>query len=195
MYQSSVLITGGFRNDYGIHQAVWSLFPGDAKARRDFLYRAEARDRQGRARLLLQSLRQPKNSSVAKVLKQQRFPAPALTAADSYRFVLTANPVKAVKQDRARSNRQPLIENKDRHVWLIRKLKDAAKVTQVVIQELPPIRFRKPREDFRSGCIQPVLFVGELKMENREKLIRLCRQGIGPAKGFGCGLLTLMPIK
>lgn len=197
MFQSEVLITGGYRNDYGVHQAVWSLFPGDGKARRDFLYRTQARDSQGRTRLLLQSLRQPKPSAVAKILEQQPFPVQRLITPGKYRFVLTANPVKASKQgvvQRERSTRLPLTGEAERRSWLIRKFSGAAKVTQVAMQDLPPIRFRKPREDFRSGCIQPVLFVGELSVADKAQMSALCQAGIGPAKGFGCGLLTLTPV-
>lgn len=197
MYQSEVLITGGFRNDYGIHQAMWSLFPGDGKASRDFLYRAQARDSRGRTRVLLQSARQPKASGVAQIVSQKPYRIQQQVVAGANHFVLIANPVKASKcgdMQRERSQRLPIESESRRRDWLVRKLAEAAQVRKLVMHNLPPIRFRKPREDFRSGTIQPVLFVGELDVMDREKVGALLQQGIGPAKGFGCGLLTLTPV-
>lgn len=196
MYHSEVLVFGGFRNDYGIHQAVWGLFPEDGKARRDFLYRVEARHRDGRIRLLLQSQRRPRSSAVARVEASDLFPLDLAVAPGPRRFSLVANPVKTLSKawvGGAHGQRKPLTDPLKRRLWLARKLAGAAELAEVRVCELPPIQFRKPREDFRSGCVQPLLFVGNLEVTDEQRMTRLIIEGIGPAKGFGCGLLTLAP--
>ncbi len=196
MYHSEVVVFGGFRNDYGIHQAVWRLFPDDGAAKRDFLYRVAARDRDGRIRLLLQSRRRPRSNAVARVEASDPFPLDVVVAPGPRCFALVANPVKTLSKkvvQRAHGQRKPLTDPVKQRLWLTRKMAEAAELDEVQVCELPPIQFRKPREDFRSGCIRPLLYVGRLRVLDSEKMSRLITEGIGPAKGFGCGLLTLTP--
>jgi len=57
----------------------------------------------------------------------------------------------------------------------------------------PSEKFRKNREN-RAGKIQPVRFQGVLKVEEPEAVMELVQNGIGPAKAFGCGLLSLAKV-
>ncbi|CAM2011600.1 type I-E CRISPR-associated protein Cas6/Cse3/CasE [Acanthopleuribacter pedis] len=196
MYQSEIWVTGGFRNPYGVHQAVWRLFPGSADTRRDFLYRLEARDAAGRVRLLVQSLRRPQSGPLAQVAKLETLALSEASKAGRRRFVLVANPVRTHSRRAAghrHGARRPLTEPEARERWFARKVAGAAEVVTLRSQVLPPIRFRKPREDFRRGCIQPVLFEGVVAVTDAARFADLLCNGIGPAKGFGCGLLTVTP--
>lgn len=195
MYHSEVWVTGGFLNHYGVHQAVWSLFPDDADAKRDFLYRVEARDPCGRVRLLLQSDRAPRTGTVAQV-HRQRVLDPVAFEQGLYSFALVANPVRTESRraaGRRHGRRQPITDAEARRAWLQRKLLVVGTTSRLFVHDLPPIRFRKPREAFRRGCIQPVLFTGLLDVTHPSRLAQLVCEGIGPAKGFGCGLLTVQP--
>jgi len=60
----------------------------------------------------------------------------------------------------------------------------------LAIDPLLPLRFRKGKED-RAGKIQPVSFQGVLNVKNPAILSELIQNGIGPAKAFGCGLISL----
>ncbi len=55
-----------------------------------------------------------------------------------------------------------------------------------------PIRQRH-KNDWKQGegDLSPVLYEGSLTVIDSQKLTQLIRQGIGPAKAFGCGLLSL----
>jgi CRISPR-associated endonuclease/helicase Cas3 len=53
-----------------------------------------------------------------------------------------------------------------------------------------PLRFKKSKED-RVGKIQPVSFHGVLKIIDADAMVELVKTGVGPAKAFGCGLVSL----
>jgi len=55
---------------------------------------------------------------------------------------------------------------------------------------MTPLRFYKTKEE-RAGKIQPVSYKGVLNVRDAEGVVMLIRKGIGPAKAFGCGLLSL----
>lgn len=50
-------------------------------------------------------------------------------------------------------------------------------------------------EQPRGLKLQSVLFEGRLRVENSEALVQTVQSGIGTAKGFGFGLLSLAPVK
>jgi CRISPR system Cascade subunit CasE len=63
MYLTKILIKGSAcRNPYEIHRALWTLFPENGDACRDFLFRVGHSDRD-HAEILMQSLREPERSS------------------------------------------------------------------------------------------------------------------------------------
>lgn len=83
---------------YREHRMVWQFFPGDADARRDFLYRRE----QGEAGALSYFLvsRRPPNPDTSLWNVETKIYAPALEAGDRYEFSLRANPVVHRKDER-----------------------------------------------------------------------------------------------
>lgn len=194
------------RNPYDLHRAVWDLFPGEPREsrrafeqnRQGFLFRVEASKPGQVARLLVQSRRAPlaitEHASVLGVREFGPQPAPGQRLA----FLLTANPIKTIV-DHERSPREggapkkcrvPLIREQEQRDWLARKLKDAAVIKAASLQMHPPLYFRKNG----AGKIVPVTFEGILTVDQPELLGTLLENGIGPAKGFGCGLLLLRRI-
>lgn len=198
MYLSKVLITGtACRNPYEIHRALWELFSTDADAARDFLFRVEKSD--GRqAEILMQSIREPVlNYKEARVIDSREY-ALSFRPEQTLRFLLVANPVKTIDDERGRKNamgemkkcRVPLINDEAQRAWLGRKLATSASLESLIIDKKMPLYFRK-HMDNRAGKIQPVMFQGIIKVQNPDALQELIRSGIGPAKAFGCGLLSL----
>lgn len=198
MYLSKILVKGpACRNPYEIHRVLWNLFPADESADRDFLFRVGHSDHNC-AEILMQSIRKPEQSSnVAQILackgyQMQFIPEQRLS------FLLIANPVKTINDEAGRKRadgeakkcRVPLIREDEQKVWIERKLKGAALIKTLVLDPVFPLRFRKSKED-RAGKIQPVRFQGILKVEIPEIMNGLVQSGIGPAKAFGCGLLSL----
>lgn len=203
MYLSKVHITPEKSgNAYELHRALWQLFPDRPDDSRSFLFRVESLSRHSGAQILLQSEYEPvPGSTDARCLASK--PVNFRFAQDQqFRFRLRCNPVKAVKDDRkgmvtrngttyTRSLRVPLINETEQQHWLERKLEQVGAQLQLVnvIQEAP-LYFRKNREK-RSGKIQPVLFEGVLLVREHQSFYQAVIDGIGPAKSFGMGLLSL----
>lgn len=200
MFLSKIMLSGAAcRNPYEIHRSLWKLFSEDADANRDFLYRVGQSDR-NRAEILMQSMREPIiSSNTAKILACKEYPL-SLIAGQRLRFILIANPIKMINDEDGRKNsngepkkcRVPLIREDDQRGWIERKLLNTASLESIVIDPIFPLRFRKGKDG--AGKIKPVSFQGILKIEEPENMIELVRKGIGPAKAFGCGLLSLARI-
>ena len=198
MYLSKVLISGSAcHNQYEIHRELWTLFAEDADAQRDFLFRIVQIDRI-RAEILMQSARQPEHSSsTARIIASKEYPL-TLKIDQRLRFLLVANPVKTIGDECGRENkngdlkkcRVPLIREEDHRNWIGRKLQNVATLETMIIEPGFPIRFRKGKEN-RAGKIQPVSFLGIITIKDAQGLSELVRNGIGPAKAFGCGMLSL----
>lgn len=198
MFLSKVLISGAAcRNPYEVHRVLWKLFPEDAAADRDFLFRV-GKAAQDRVEVLMQSLRKPEISSdAARILACKEYQL-SLQTGQKLRFLLVANPIKMIKDENSRTDaagdpkkcRVPLIREGEQKAWIERKLQEAASLETLVVAPMLPLRFRKGRED-RAGKIQQVSFEGVLQVENSDALTALIHDGIGPAKAFGCGLLSL----
>lgn len=199
MYLSKILITGSAcRNPYEIHRALWKLFPADAEAARDFLFRVERSDR-NHAEVLMQSDRQPETSTNgARILASREYPL-SFQAGQRLRFLLVANPVKTINDEMGRKDaegetkkcRVPLIREDEQRAWIVRKYEKAASLESLIIDPVLPLRFRKSKEG-RVGKVQPVKFQGILTVEQPDVMIKLVHSGIGPAKAFGCGLVSLV---
>jgi CRISPR system Cascade subunit CasE len=194
------------KNPYELHRAIWELFPGRPDDQRDFLFRVEALEANKGARVLMLSQHFIEEQSEHCRLLATREWNPVFAEGQRLRFRLRANPVKSIKDESkgmrtskqgfqyAKRVRVPLIHDDQQQAWLERKLHDIADIEQLVIQQEFPLRFRKNTQDKTSpmaGKIQPVLFDGVLLARSPGQLVELISKGIGPAKSFGCGLLSL----
>lgn len=198
MYLSKVMITGtACRNPYEIHRALWQMFPEHANATRDFLFRVERSGRQ-QAEILMQSMRQPvAQSPNVRLLATRDYPL-ELRVGQRVRFFLIANPVKTINDENGRKNakgdvkkcRVPLIDESEQRLWMKRKLDVNAQLDALIIAPRFPLYFRKSKANM-TGKIQPVSFQGILQIGNPAGLQGMIADGIGPAKAFGCGLLSL----
>ena len=196
MYLSKVVLTGAARrNPYEMHRALWRLFPEQPEAERDFLFRLEQDSRDG-ALILLQSARCPTGPTrEVRVLAAKEFSLPVVSG-QRLRFLLVANPVRTISDGQGRLNsrgevkkcRVPLIRDDEQRAWLQRKLAAAAVPEEFDVDPKLPLHFRK---EGMAGKIRPVTFHGTLRVEELELLHRLVVEGVGPAKAFGCGLLSL----
>lgn len=190
-------------NRYQYHRRIWRLFPGTPSelrrsARDDrsgYLFRVED-NRPGRpARVLVQSKGQPQRAAGLNLITTRTFdPQPA--AGQRLAFLLTANPIKNIKdQQRADkpgkkrgSCRVPLIHEQEQRDWLARKLDGAAQIEAVSVLPNQPIFFRRGNQ---AGKLVVVTFEGVLRVQDPQTLVRCLENGVGPAKAFGCGLLLV----
>lgn len=198
MYLSKVLVKAPMcRNPYDIHRALWGLFPDDAHAKRDFLFRIE-QSNYSHTEILMQSVRQPTTvSDIASIVACKAY-RPVFTLGHQLRFLVVANPIKMVNDESGRKNargeikkcRVPLLREDELRAWIERKLSNAASMRALAINTSSPIKFKKTEEN-RLGKIQPVVFKGILEVQVPESLMTFVKAGIGPAKAFGCGLISL----
>lgn len=203
------------RDVYALHQRLWRAFTGldeTAQNSRPFLFRVETT---GPARILVQSmfppdwerafLKAPGYIEDAKVVVRH---LDDLDRFESCRFRLLANPVrtKHKSDDPAdkRRIRRALSGAEELWDWLARHLNGAATIHPLQTETFglnsnelpnPPKQVLQGRKPGQSSQIKVVarLFEGTLTVHDHEKIKQVVTHGIGRAKAFGCGLLSLAP--
>lgn len=200
-----------------LHQRVLSMFPAaEAPARRALavLHRLEVSERLGTIQLLVQSTDAP---DVTKLPEHFLDPgagadaasttslAPLLdgvAAGERLRFRLRANPTRKIDTksgpDGARRNgrRVPVRGDEARLAWLARKLETAG-LRLVPAEEGGPLAVQRPEGLSRAHRGKAVathdahVFDGFVVAIDVERLRAAVRDGIGPGKAYGFGLLSL----
>jgi len=190
------------KNPYQLHQALWRLFPGIEDADRNFLFRVEQQQTGIGAQVLLQSSLLPQSSEQSPILlAPPREFTLNIPINQRLRFRLRANPIKTIKDSSkgtvekkgktfVKTVRVPLLHEEQQQAWLERKLQPFARLESLLVQPEPVLYFRKAKER-RSGKIQTVLFDGIFTVVDAEAFNNAMIHGIGPAKAFGCGLLSV----
>ncbi|MGY6275376.1 type I-E CRISPR-associated protein Cas6/Cse3/CasE [Methylomonas sp. MgM2] len=189
------------KKPYEFHQALWRLFPGHDDEEREFLFRVEQIQAGVGANVLLQSAIEPEGGEQSPLLLAQREFALNISNGQRLRFRLRANPIKTIKDSSkgcvekksktfTKTVRVPLLHEEQQQAWLERKFLDFAQLETLIVQPEPVTYFRKPKEG-RSGKIQTVLFDGVMTVTDAAEFEAQVAHGIGPAKAFGCGLLSV----
>lgn len=134
----------------------------------------------------------------------------------TWQFRLTANPVHWVATEAAKPDQDGRVEKKrTAHLtrehqlrWLLdreetggfhilEKPKDRQQTEhgderQVVVRDRHPMRFARGKG---RVTIMAVTYEGRLEVTDPEVLRRTLTQGLGKAKAYGCGLMTLAPVQ
>lgn len=193
MYLSKCLITSRRPlNPYEIHRKIWTLFPDRPDAVRDFLFRVEQVS-PGRQAILLQSGQVPALSEGEVVVLNHKKLGYSFRPGMGMRFLLTANPTKRIRDQGGKKKNQgrcrvPLIDEDEIKDWLVRKFADVAQLHEMMIVRKNMLYFRKKGN---PGKIATVTYSGLLTVTEGKLFHNLVENGIGPAKAFGCGLLSL----
>ncbi|WP_160115385.1 type I-E CRISPR-associated protein Cas6/Cse3/CasE [Varibaculum vaginae] len=134
-----------------------------------------------------------------------------LAEGSSWNFRLAATPTRAVKGEGAkRSKRIPIVKDEDRIKWLASRAKgwgfeipqvavnpaeSEANGLAVAIVEKERIRFQRGKSGKPGSLVtlNRVAFEGILTVKDPEVLRSAIQNGLGAAKAYGCGLLTLAP--
>jgi CRISPR system Cascade subunit CasE len=194
-------------NPYELHRTLMSAFPADLPDGERVLYRLDTDPRTGVPTVLLQSHTAPDwaalQSREGYLLPEPRWPPRvstnpatksfdlALVAGQVLSFRLRANPT--VKRD---GSRHGLYKEEDQRAWLARKgRRNGFRVVRVtVIQEGDDVAWRPHRNGKRRKLtFFAVCFDGLLQVTDPDALWDAVQTGIGPAKSFGFGLLSLAP--
>lgn len=175
------------QNPYKMHKHLWKAFPDMPESGRPFLFRFSEGKRGEPFRILMQSTIPPQCSAIPQgcsLLRTKDF-NPLFRKGQSLRFLVRANPTKRLNQARCRV---PLIDEMELIDWLSGKMSEGAKLKEAQIHSKKILYFRKGGT---PGKIVMLTFYGLLSVESPEGLIKLLEKGIGPAKCFGCGLISL----
>ncbi len=184
------------RDAYDWHQLVWQAFPGRDGEPRDFLTRLDRRECDRVFRLLIVSPRGPVRPAgwpQAPEAWQTREITAAFLAHHHYRFQLRANPTK---RENCSRKRLPLRTPEEQADWLRRKaLQSGFAVVNESLRVVPEGRawFRVEKRG-QSGVHHAVEFEGILAVTDPTTFQAVFAKGIGSAKGFGFGLLALVPV-
>lgn len=204
MYLSQcVLNTARPINPYQLHKKIWRLFPDQENDLRSFLFRVENLGQLGVQKILLQSEYQPQPATGDLLLLQTKeLNLDGIKAQPKLRFMLRANPTKKIKDQNGKQGNQgkvrvALINEQEIIAWLKRQLHDCVEISdhEISILRQDLLTFRKLKEKQQHfGKIQTVTYTGLINVSNHEQLKNKIYTGIGPAKAFGCGMLSIAKV-
>ena len=185
-------------NRYELHRTISSAFSGDARPEIGLLYRLEISPQLNSPLLLVQSLISPdwtalhEKGCLVCPAEVKHF-EPQFSAGQIFIFRLVANPTVRKKQEQGESNRVGLYKEQQQIDWLSRKAIDGGfKLIEVRALQQGVQQFEK-RKDRKAHKVQnlSVCFEGRLQVVDVELFQKTFCRGIGSAKGFGFGLLSL----
>ena len=186
-------------NPYELHRSLLAAFADDLPEKERILYRVDTDPRSGVPTVLLQSHTSPdwavldqRSNYLASAPDVKTFDLEdKLTPGQTLSFRLRAN--ATVKRD---GSRHGLYNEEDQRAWLARKGERNGFQPQrvTVIQEGDQLAW-KPRRNSGSRKIThfAVRFDGLLQVTDSHVLWEAVQSGVGPAKSFGFGLLSLGP--
>ncbi len=168
---------------YEMHRTLSSGFPVRETGR--LLFRRQSNDS-----VLLLS---PSSPDFERALREERvltietkpFRASARNG-EAFRFLLRANPTKKIEGDRV-----PFVRTDEQLDWLRRKGdQHGFSLTEAVVAESGIMTARKPGAG-RPLTHYSVDFHGRLRVMEESRFCEALEAGIGPAKGFGFGMLCI----
>ena len=178
----------GLGDPYKLHQWIWEALPEDPDAERDFLFRSDVKG--GVLRILLLSERVPERRGNIEWKTTEI--SDTFLGHGAYRFQLRANPTFRRSSDHKRLAIFDELKIRD---WFVRKLEDAGCAVSDLETTAPrKFMFRKGGGTC-PGTVYSVDASGTLVVRDEAALRAAFDSGIGPAKGFGFGLLLLQPIQ
>ncbi len=203
-----------------LHQFVMSLFESraSAPARKSLgvLHRLDVSEREGTFALLVQSRERPDPSRLPSHALDPRAGETAVSSTDlatlqtlvkegaQFRFRLRANPTRKIDtksaEDGARrlGRRVPLRGDGARLRWLVRRLEGGG--LRVIRSEAGWLLTQRPggtttaRRRGGDARHEIHVFEGVAEVVDPGQAWIAVTEGIGPAKAYGCGLLSLAPL-
>ena len=204
-------------SEYQVHHMVWDLCTDSPTRSRDFLYRY--RDDAGMPSFFIVSSRELSDTRCLFDVETKPY-TPVIRKGQQLQFSLRANPIRTKRDENGRQHRhdvvmesktclkdgtipkdkwpsQPEIVQKAGFVWLAMKGEShgfAIRDGDVRVERYLSREFVKP------GVAKPVRFStldfdGMLTVTDEDLFVNALYHGIGPAKGFGCGLMMVRPVR
>jgi len=199
-------------DSHALHVRVLSLFGDSEQGRANLgvLHRLEVNEQTGTVVLLVQSATAPRRDALPAGFLDPRAAADAwsstplepffdrLTTGAAFRFRLRANATRRIDTKtgpdgkRRNGRRVPLRRDDVLRAWIVRKLADAG------LEPAGEVRIRPdgaPRGN-RAGkrvTHEAHVFEGVAIVRDGARARDAVQRGVGPAKAYGCGLLSLAP--
>lgn len=201
------------QDGYQVHRQLWALFADSTERHRDFLYRQE--QRHGMPIFYTVSERQPKDVAELWHIESKPY-APKLTARQRLGFVLCANPVRSKRDADQKQHRHDVVMEaktglKAEGKWQSGRPSDAELIQEagfawlasradqhgfsvtdgeVRCEGYRQHRWYKPKGQYQVR-LSTIDFTGLLTVSDPNRFKEALYRGVGPAKGFGCGLLLV----
>ncbi|RJQ89102.1 type I-E CRISPR-associated protein Cas6/Cse3/CasE [Amycolatopsis panacis] len=194
-----------------LHAAVLASFPPIADGTGRVLWRVDRAEH--RAALFIVS---PHRPDLTHLVEQAGWPAtdatwdtrdyqPLLDRLDigqQWAFRLTANPTASRRKapDSPRSQRFGHVTVAQQTAWLLTRAERLGFTIPVGEHKEPDVAIRS-RDNLafarqgRTVTLTTATYEGHLRITDPDALRTALTEGIGPAKAYGCGLLTLAPIR
>lgn len=201
-----------FRSLYDLHQSIWKMFGDYPNRKRDFLYRLE---QEGKEPVIYAvSSRKPFLNSDIWYVSTKEY-KPKIRAGMNLAFMLRANPILTKRDESGKQHRHDVVM--EAKINLRKQGVQGSKPLAVIVQEegnkwllsraekygftINPEHIRvdgyRQRRFFKRKQDKPVSFTtmdfnGILTVIEPESFIKKALyEGIGPAKGFGCGMMMV----
>lgn len=203
---------------YQIHQMVWDLFAHPEHTERDFLYRVDWPN--GSPVVYVISSREPVYQGGVWKLESKPF-KPVIRTGQRLVFSLRANPIvsrrlepdgegrrKQVRHDVVMDAKKKIKEESEKSRFRMADLiqqegtrwlhsradKHGFSIDEGAVRAdaYRQIRFRKGKSR-NTVSISTIDFTGILQVTDPERFRESLESGIGPAKGFGCGMMMVRP--
>lgn len=204
LYSGNPQVRQDIGNPHKLHRTLMRAFPFPLAQNERVLFRIEIFKRGDPPVVLVQSLLKPNWESVEKEFAGYFSQLPAMKAIESleinsgdiFLFRLRANPTRRVFYKSSKKyQRISLFAEHDRKDWLVRKGQAGGFSLMedlLVVRDAPYRTFLFSKDDeTHKATINMVDFDGLLSIEDPDKFLASIQSGIGPAKGLGCGLLSL----
>ncbi len=178
------------KDAYSLHRVVYSLFPEQVGQSRDFLYADKGGDWNCR-RILILSERKPEFHKFGEI--ESREVSESFLKWDNYGFEVTVNPTRRNGPSRKTT---PIKGREDLHNWLIEKAPSwgfEVESESLQVCRIGVVRFK--RDNALTQTHGTATFIGKLTVTQSDTFISSFKHGVGRAKGFGFGLLQIVPIQ
>lgn len=192
MYLSKIFIADQKpKSIYDIHQDLYTALEHQSQR---FLYRIKEQRAGSGAEILLQSEQEPIATRKVQIVESKPISL-QFSEQQHLRFLLVANPIKSIQLDKktgktlSKPCRVPLLKEEEQQAWLMRKFNNIAILDSLIIRPCAALYFYK--KESGGGKIIPVAFEGVLTVKKPDELQKIIENGIGAAKAFGCGLLSV----
>ena len=195
-----------FGSEYSLHQAIWQLFTDHPDRRRDFIYRLDAIER--KPHVYMVSERRPENNGLWDI--ETKSYDPQIRQGMRLGFAVRVNPtfkregkrhdvvmdlkrqIRLKGEDGNKSTAEIVTQSCGR--WINeRSERNGFKVLQICVEGYHQQEFHKVKTNNRIRY-STVDFMGVLEVIDEKSFKSILLGGIGPEKGFGCGLMLVRRI-